>query len=95
MEEMTQRQGPVTPKLGGRKEPTRSLAAHGGSWHGVVCDRAPVWLSSGGPDGGEVGLHFIRRWRSMAREMVAVLALTTGVGVNLSGTTRMWLGAGE
>jgi hypothetical protein len=31
----------------------------------------------------------------MAREMVAVLALTTGVGVNLSGTTRMGLGAGE
>jgi hypothetical protein len=31
----------------------------------------------------------------MAREMVVVLALTTGVGVNLSGTTRMWLGARE
>jgi hypothetical protein len=31
----------------------------------------------------------------MAREMVAVLALTTGVGVNLSGMMRMWLGAGE
>jgi hypothetical protein len=31
----------------------------------------------------------------MAREMVAVLALTTGVGVNLSGTTRMGLDVEE
>jgi hypothetical protein len=40
-------------------------------------------------------LHFSGRRRSMAREMVVVLALTTGVGVNLSGTTRMGLGVGE
>jgi hypothetical protein len=31
----------------------------------------------------------------MAREMVVVLALMTGVDVNLSGTTRMGLGVGE
>jgi hypothetical protein len=31
----------------------------------------------------------------MAREMVVVLTLMTGVGVNLSGTTRMGLGAEE
>jgi hypothetical protein len=31
----------------------------------------------------------------MAREMVVVLALTTGVGVNLSGTTRMGLSVRE
>jgi hypothetical protein len=31
----------------------------------------------------------------MAQEMKVVLALTTDVGVNLSGTTRMGLSAGE
>jgi hypothetical protein len=31
----------------------------------------------------------------MAREMVDVLFLTTSVDVNLSGMTRMGLGAGE
>jgi hypothetical protein len=31
----------------------------------------------------------------MAREMVVVLALTTGVGVNLSRTTRMGLDVEE
>jgi hypothetical protein len=61
----------------------------------VVCGGALVWLRSGGPADGEGVLHFSGRRCSMAREMVVVLALTTGVGVNLFGTTRMGLGAGE
>jgi hypothetical protein len=45
----------------------------------VACGGALVWLRSGGPADGEGVLHFSGRQRSMAREMVSVLALTTGV----------------
>jgi hypothetical protein len=94
MEETTQRQGPAAPKLGGCRYGAW-LQQHGGGRPRVVCSGAPVWLRSGGSADGEGVLHFSGRRCSMAWEMVAVLALMIDVGVNLSGTTRMGLDAGE
>jgi hypothetical protein len=96
MEETMQRQGPAAPKLGGRRLSIWSLAATAWRWP----TRSGMWRSSSLAEKWRSGhrrgvLHFSGRRCSMTREMVAVLALMTGVGVNLSRTTRMGLGAGE